>query len=361
MKIWTVIRILPLLLAVFFCVETKAQDVNCTEVLQRADTRYANGDLTGLESNKDFQECFRNDGYSDAERIRARKLVALVHIYEDEIPLAEDAMIQLLDDDPEHPYDETLDPHEFIYLYSKFRTKPIFRYGFKIGATYSLVNVIDEFGTENLLDNLGGGFTGQMGFGGVVYIDYNFWNNFEVSLGAGISTRSVKYENDLFNQQTLDPNDTLFSVTRYTDTYTFIDVPLVIKYNFNISPKIVIYPFIGVSGHYLLGAGRTGSREVATPGSVKLDDLGMREELNYSYTGGVGFKLRNKTNYITLELGANMGGNNFVDPNGRYQSNDLVFRLGQVDSNQSINYFTATLGYQISKYNPKKLKEYRNK
>ena len=94
-----------------------------------------------------------------------------------------------------------------------------------------------------------------------------------------------------------------YSTTSYTDTYNFIDVPLVLKYNWNVSPKLVVFPYAGVTGNYLLSASRSGRREVVTPPAVDLTKLGTngvssRETLNYTYNAGIGIKLRSNTDYF---------------------------------------------------------------
>lgn len=337
---------------------------SCTQILNTATANYAEG-ILGFVDDESFTNCLNQaDGFADAEQIAARVLVAKVHIYEDRIPEAEEAMIQLLHDDPEHSIDEALDPYEFVYLYGKFRTKPIFRIGFGLVGTYSTMNVIDEFGVEDIsglegIDTLGFSFNPEIGIGGGVYIDYNFWKDFEISLGINFAAKAVSYNNDLYSQFSEDHLDDFWSTTSYKDTYTFIDVPLKVKYNFNISPKSIIFPYVGVVGNYLLSASRSGSREVVTPPSVDLKNA--RESLNYSYTLGVGFKYKVNTNYFALEVGAVKGGNNFVDPDGRYQNDDVLFRLGQVDGNLGLNHLNVMFSYQLSIYNPKKLKQYREK
>ncbi len=352
--------------AAFFCIILSNGTLwaqSCTQILQTATSDYAEGRLEFVDDNA-FTDCFRAAGFAPAEKILARMLVAKVHIYKDRIPEAEEAIIQLLKDDKEHPIDEALDPHEFVYLYRKFRTKPIFRIGGGLAGTYSTMNVIDEFGVEDIsgtegVDTLGFSFTPEIGIGGGVYIDYNFWKNFEVSLGVNFIAKSVSYKNDLYSQFSENHVDDFYSTTSYKDTYFFVDVPLKIKYNFNISPKFIIFPYGGIVGNYLLSASRSGRREVVTPSSVDLKNI--RETLNYSYTVGIGFKLRSNTNYFAFEVGAVKGGNNFVDPNGRYQNDDVLFRLGQVDDNQGLNHLNFMLSYQYSIYNPKKLKKYREK
>ena len=367
MKLLNLTKFSAVLLCLCLSLGASAQQQSCTQILNDANTRYSEGSLAFIEEQP-FNDCFsRADGYSEEEKIAARKLVTKVHIYEDRIPEAEESMVQLLHDDPEHPIDEALDPYEFVYLYSKFRTKPIFRVGVRLGVTYSSMSVIDEFGIENLNDDAEGSFSPEIGITAGAYIDYNFWKNFEASLGVSYAQRSVSYKNDLYETLNSQNNTReVFSPTNYSDVYGFIDMPLVIKYNINLSPKFIIYPYGGAIGHMLISATRTGSRTVVTPPSEDLTALGdnmisARENFNYSYTAGLGFKLRSNTDYFTLEFGATMGGNNFTDPDGRYQSNTLLFGLGQVDGNQSLNYLSVMFGYQRSIYNPKKLKQYRDK
>lgn len=373
MKLLTVTKTLLILGFLLSSKIVWGQRPSCTQVLADANTQYSEGRLTFIEEDE-FNGCFRADGYSKEERVAARRLVTLVHIYEDRIPEAEDAMVQLLNDDPEHPIDETLDPYEFVYLYNKFRTKPIFRVGFRLGATRSTYNLIDEFGVDQtgVDDQIRGELTPEIGLQGGVYIDYNFWNRFEASLGLSFAQRNVKYDNGLYpgaiSLTTVDTTgevsaaDDFYGPTSYTDNNSFLDLPLFIKYNIPLGQNFVVYPYGGVIGSFLISASRSGTRIGGTavnPGSINLKDVGLRESLNYSYTAGIGFKIRNGVDYFVIEGGYGIGGNNFVDPDGRYQNNDLIFRLGQIDGNQGIDFVSFTVGYQKSFYNPKKLKEFR--
>ncbi|MEQ9425366.1 MAG: outer membrane beta-barrel protein [Cyclobacteriaceae bacterium] len=364
---------MPLILLGVFFSSSSIFGQSCAEALGQANTFYAEGNFDDLDrlvntTSTDFYKCLNNEKgitFSDADMVSAKRLITLSHIYQDRKPDSEQAMIELLKEDPEHPLDSALDPGEFIYLYSQFRKDPIFRVGARVGVTYSTINLIDEFGVENLNDPLGSTFSARIGISAGLYIDYNVWDNLEISLGAGFSSRSVEYNNDLFpggsnSGDQADQTDVVFSPTGYIDTYSFIDVPLVAKYNFELNEKkLVIYPYGGVIGNLLLSASRSGARVSTNPGSIDLKNVGLREELNYTYTAGIGVKLRNNTDYITIEIGANKGGNNFVVPERRYRNQDLVFRLAQVDGNGGLDFLSFKVGFQKSIYNPKKLKEFR--
>jgi hypothetical protein len=65
--------------------------------------------------------------------------------------LADDNMVQLLKADPEHAYDIIADPAEFIFLYNKFRTKPIFRVGVTVSNSITSTNVIRSFNSNPIL------------------------------------------------------------------------------------------------------------------------------------------------------------------------------------------------------------------
>src|SRR5690606_22162750 len=90
-----------------------------------------------------------NRQFSDEERVRALKLLTLVHIFSDQEALAEQSMIRLLRADPEHILDPLVDPAELFFLYQQFRTAPIFRIGVRGGMNATMPLVLAEYGTQN--------------------------------------------------------------------------------------------------------------------------------------------------------------------------------------------------------------------
>jgi len=310
-----------------------------------------------------------NKGFSKEEAIRVHRLLTMVHLFSDNEPAAEEEIIQLLKADPEHPVNELTDPEEFKYLYEKFRTKPIFRIAVNAGLNQTRVNTMQEFGTHNTSISPSSE-TSTPGIGiqfGMAVERELYGTGLEFSLGLAYSAKKFSTINNiilgLVDLETNARGDN-FSITEQIDAANHLDIPLLARYNINLGGKFIPFVFAGVEANLLLSATRTeGSRTGAQSISASDQPLKVsneRNNTNYSLIGGLGFKYKLKTHFFKFEVKYANGMTNVVNPENRYANPTTVFRLAQVDNNQSLNVISLNFGYVHSIYNPKKLKKYRN-
>ena len=125
---------------------------SCSQKLVQAERDYEAGRLAGIPNS--LSACLNDkDGLTKEEWIRAYRLFTLVHIFTDNEPAAEEALVNLLGADPEHELLESTDPAELFYLYEQFQVKPIFRIGLRLGLNSSFPSVLESFSTSNQLEN----------------------------------------------------------------------------------------------------------------------------------------------------------------------------------------------------------------
>lgn len=341
--------------------DNETTGINYSLLLNQAEDDFEKGNLSRIPGN--LQKGFVKNGFSKEEIIRAHRLLTMVHIFSDNEPAAEAEMIQLLKSDPEHPINPLTDPAEFQYLYQKFRTKPIFRIAFNFGLNQSRVNTMDLFATTNTNDS-DETFTPQIGLQYGVSIEREFgFKGLEASLGVLYSGKKYGLEDDIIDGATATDNP--FSTMKQTDAAVYLDVPLLLRYNINLSgSKFVPFIYGGAEANLLFSATRKeAERSGAQSISVGVQDLKLTEERNkqsYSFVGGVGFKYKLKTHFFKFEAKYAKGQTNLVNPENRYTNTTTVFRLAHVDNNQSIDLIAVNFGYVLSIYNPKKLKRFRN-
>lgn len=341
----------------------QAQDrqLNCTQKLNQAEDLFDAGSLSEIPDllNSNRGKCFNKDGFSKEEKIRAYRLLALVHLFNDNGPEAEDAVINLLTADPEHPLSPD-DPIELKYLFDKYRSEPIFRIGAKFGANQTFMKSIGEFGSYSNESEVSKEYKSGLGLQAELTFEYTIIDNLEVLAGFGWNLN--KYDISYNNITTLSdeyPESVSFKVT-LTETQNIIKVPLMVRYGYPIG-NLIPYATLGISLDYLLNSSMSGSREGTTtrqlPSLALLDDK-LRKEFNWSYMAGVGLKLKTKTDYFLFEVRYNMGGSNTVRTKYRYSNEKLLFDMAHVDDDKVLNSLGVSIGYIKSIYKPKK---YSNK
>ncbi len=343
--------------------ELKAQqrELNCTQKLNQAEDMFDAGSLSGIPEllNGKRVKCFNKGGFSKEEKIRAYRLLALVHLFNDNGPEAEDAVINLLTADPEHPLSPD-DPIELKYLFDKYRSEPIFRIGAKIGVNQTFIRSIGEFGSYSNQDEVSKEFKAGIGFQAELTFEYTIIDNLEV-LG-GFAWAQTKYDigyNSITSLSDIYPESTNFVVS-LTETQSQIKVPLMVRYGYPFG-NLIPYATLGLSIDYLLNSSIAGSRAgTATRQltSLSLLDNQMRKDWNWSYFAGVGVKLKSKTNFLLLEVRYNMAGANTVRTRYRYNNEKLLFDMAHVDDDKILNNLSVSFGYIMSIYKPKK---YSNK
>ncbi|WP_420579761.1 outer membrane beta-barrel protein [Reichenbachiella sp.] len=341
--------------------QAQQRELNCTQKLNQAEDMFDAGSLSGIPEllNGKRVKCFNKGGFSKEERIRAYRLLALVHLFNDNGPEAEDAVINLLIADPEHPLSPD-DPIELKYLFDKYRSEPIFRIGAKVGANQTFIRSIGEFGSYSNVNEVSKEFKSGLGFQAELTFEYTIVGNLEVlgGLGWAQSKYDIGY-NSITSLADVYPTSTNFVVS-LTETQNQFKVPIMIRYGYPVG-NLIPYATLGLSIDYLLNSTISGSRAgTATRQltSLSLLDNQMRKEWNWAYFAGLGVKLKSKTNFFLFELRYNMAGGNTVRTKYRYNNQKLLFDMAHVDDDKIMNNLSVSFGYILSIYKPKK---YSNK
>lgn len=366
-----------LLISLFFIIICSVHAQNtCTQRLNQAEDDYAAGRLLGIPER--LKDCLHAEGFSKEEEKRAHKLLTLVYIFTDQESEAEKAMVNLLKADKEHQLDPQVDPAELYFLYEKFRVDPIFRIGFRIGANSSYVNVLQERsmasgefqkfyngktpGKESQYaisgEEEGTSFASEAGLGlnifGEVLFERYFGKGVEVAFGPQVRISNYNVEAHV-NQSSLQ----ITAVNRQVNLRT----PLLVRYNLgydNRGRKIIPYLFAGGSVDYLLSAGypsfsRRGGITYTLPES-DLIATGQVNRFNYSLIGGLGAKIRMKTNFLTAEVRYDNSLRPYTNGHNAYANPNVVFDGAFVEDDLSLSFISASFGFTFSVYNPKKVK-----
>ena len=348
---------------------------NCTIILNRAEDDYEAGRLLGIPER--IQGCLTNEGFSKEEEIRALKLLTLVYIFTDNDARADEHLVLLLKADPEHKLDPEVDPAELYYLYNQFRVKPIFRVAFKASINMSTPKIVQSFSTSNpnthpkfingkTADGNKEFRVDEQGF--IPFSGIGLGTNLElmierhltkgIEIAAGPQLRISQFNVDQFiNAQSV--------YTSATDRQVYLRLPVLARYNlwYDTERNFIPYAYAGGSFDYLLSstlidASRTGGTSFTL---VDNNDFKANEQVyntNFSVFGGLGAKFKIATHFLTLEVRYDQSFGFYNNPENRWNNNqNTAADLGYVQDDTMLNFFSFSVGYTQSIYNPKKLSE----
>ena len=331
--------------------------IPCTQVLQQAQATYESGVIVQIPEQ--LAPCIEEKGFTKEEEIRAKKLNTLVHIFSDSVSASESAMITFLRADPEHQLDPVSDPREFFYLYSKFRTKPIYRIRISVGGNYTLINTSTAFGVENLTSNLEDPQTG-IHFTAKAEIEKEFFDRIEISTGIQGSFRNFGLNNNV-----LPLGD--YAKYQLSESQLSLDIPLSLRFLFLVRKRVQPYVGVGWAPSFLLTSTLKGDREAGQTINLTGENLlskGLRKFVNYYAFTNVGFRYRfaHRKSFLFAEVSYQQILNNMSNPENRYSDEiqELPFRFAYVDNDFSLSMFQVNVGLILSVYRPKKLNKYKS-
>jgi hypothetical protein len=353
------------------CITTFAQEVkdqqvqlNCAQSLRTARSTYDQGRLhevtqwlTGcLERPEDA------NGFTEAERIEAYRMLTLTYIYLEEPEKADVEMINLLNTDHFYTVDDEVDPIEFKNLYRKFRSDPVYRIGAKIGFNTTHVNVL----TNRYIWGQGKGeYTSTPGIQAAVVFEKDlkllqkrlvlapeiFWTN-----------NSFTYTNTkiLLVQPTDTENETPDTgqqeqVIAQTRLQLNALVQYKIEKTYLLADKFTPYVMLGPSVGYLMSSefvGNTDADEPVTGTAIK--NSSSYNPITLSVIAAAGIKLRVGGFYLTAELRHQYGFGNVVNTDNLYKNVDLMDH-GYVDNDFRLSFTSFNIGFMLPHFSPKKL------
>lgn len=341
----------------------------CSRTLARAEEAFEQGRLLYiLDKNQNlfFYECLNGGGFSKDELVRAHKLLTKAYLFTDNEIEAEKSFINLLGADKEHLLTSE-DPAELYFLYSKFKTEPIFRLGLRAGPNKSMPLIIQSHSEKQY--NGEGNETGPgINWWAELIIERHIKNGFEVGLGANLWNLTYQMQGTI-----ADVEDGIYSAKNRS---TWLKIPVMGRYNFNYDKKnqegqrlsFVPYVFAGASYDILISAKYVdASRQIGQPYTLPEEEADLKAagqvaESNASFFVGVGTKMRvgrSKVDFVSFEVRYDNQLFNYIDPDNRYANSAVWEDIGLVEDDLTVNAVSFSLGYTRSFYLPRKRKQYR--
>lgn len=323
-----------------------AAQTSCAEKLEFAQQLFDQGKINDVEET--IAGCFEN-GFTKEEKIQAYKLLSITHTYLEEDDLADESVLGLLRFDPEYAVNPDLDPTEFIKLYQKFRTTPVFQVGLKFGTNMNFFNVKNTY-------ELGSSLTSTTTF--VSAYGINAGVGFEIPMGKGFEFVPEFH----FSQRSYDITHNVdagqpISVFTATENQTFIEVPLLFRYDFKVN-KVIPFVELGGTASYLIAAEMTTIENQSEAGVADGPNIDMMKQREFSHlyaSGGLGIKYHIPMSILELQARFNYAIMDINKKGNSQSENDLRTLYSYVEPDFSINYLTITISYMRKIYKPKKL------
>ena len=319
---------------------------SCAEKLEFAQQLFDQGKINDVEET--IAGCFAN-GFTKEEKIQAYKLLSITHTYLEEDDLADESVLGLLKFDPEYLVNPDLDPTEFIKLYQKFRTEPIFLVGLKFGTNMNFFNIKNtyELGSSSSSKTT---FTSTYGINAGVGFEVPLKKNFEFAPEIHFSQRAYDISHNVEAGQ-------LISEFTAQESQTFIEVPLMFRYSIT-KWKVIPYVELGGTAGYLIGAEMGQIQNKSEGGVSEGANIDLKEQREFSQlyaSGGLGIKYHIPMSILEVQARFNYAFMNTNTRGNTESENDLRTLYSYVEPDFSINYLTITISYMRKIYKPKKL------
>ncbi len=345
-----------ILLLCLLCPWPARAQSDCSKTLQEARNGYDQGMID--EIPRMLAPCMQ-EGFSRVQRIEAYKLLILAYLFDDDQFEAENTMTEFLKRYPEYEIMPN-DPVEFIHLFETYRTTSEFSIGVMTGFNLTNPRIIEHYSIADRFSSEPDNKTGtgyQFGLGFGRYLGKRLMLNVELQWAR--HAYSFTTDNAMVTQHTMAGNEE----SKYTESFRFeeqlnkVTLPLTALFEIN-NGKFLWFVRGGGSVNYVLSASGTPSgtiNEQPEPGkSIEMTDFRNSYYFNAILGGGFHFKI--PRGFLALDLRYNMGINNLVKTDRRYDNAYAASVFENVDDDFSLKTFTFSLGYYFSFYTPKKQK-----
>jgi len=328
-----------------------AQETSCSQVLKKAQATFEQGRIYEIE--KMIKPCME-EGFTKDEMIAAWKLLSLTYLYSNEKEKSENAMQQFLKLDPEYEINEALDPAEFINLYNRYRTTPIYILGIKGGGNITQINVLNTYSLaafEPGSEKYTGSYEDKPGFQFGLFAQRPISKRFTIAGSLNFLRQSYLFKYDkLFDYESLD----------FKEDFSCISLPLSLNLKFGNNKKLIPAIYLGcipafrakstskVSRIDLLAGKRT---EVS---NETINTKNLRKNVSFMAMGGVELKIKNVIGrgYLLFDFRYSYSLNNIVKKENRFSDNNLLYNYMYVDNDFKLTSFQFSMGYGIPIYKP---------
>ena len=325
-------------LLIIGCLMPAFSQSECVFSLQRAERLYQQGNLEeipGLLIN-----CIEK-GFTRDERLTAYKLLIQSYLYDDQLELADQTMLEFLNQYPEYEL-TPVDQAEFEQLFHSYETKASWSVSITGGVVFSFPYTFEPFGpysTEVSSWDYSSGPGFRVGAGLMKYLAPGF------NLNAEIQYFRHEYNFTLTQEYWSD-----FSETHYTETSSSIAIPVSVTYDFN-TGRLKPYLRAGLMANYMFKSAldplriyKNGEFEDVTGSDLSM--IEYRNPLSLYVITGTGLKYKIPyAGQLVLDIRFDIGLTRFASDEERFTPQELIFRYYDQDHDSRFNFLSVSLGW----------------
>ena len=342
---YTYVKLIVFFILLSHSLQVNSQDT-CQETLERAEALFDQGIIEKIPDL--LADCI-NNGFSKQDRIRARRLIILAHLFDNNFIEAELAMTDFLKEVPEYQPQEN-DPSEFLALFSSFRTFPFLSIGAFIGANLSNATMLEPYGPYNISESGKFSITTpqyQIGVGTNIFLS----NRWKLSLESIYTRTSFAYSNLQYK----------FAQVENEETHQRLDFPVSFTFDFP-GNKLTPYLRLGASYGMIINASGNYKRSYVNTGSAVFEPVEIsgvdisdqRSTYSLNAVAGSGIKYKIPRGFLIFDLRYNYGLSDLVNNENRWDQ-ETVFSYYHTYSDFQLDYFTFSIGFHYSFFKSKKL------
>ena len=333
-----------------------SQAINCTQTLRMVRTTYEQGRLHELPGLT--EACLRGTGgqsFSKEEKKEAYRYLTLSYIYLEEPEKADEMMLQLISLDHFYEPNKEIDPAEFIALYNKFRTKPVYRLGFTLGLNASFPTVLTNYYVGN--EAVGNGkYTTSLAFSLYASFEKDITDKITLAPELGYVSRAYSYSNSNINA--LDslapgklPTSQIFQVSQQ-----WLDLNVIGQYKMS-NKNWQTYVGFGPGVSMLLSSSNLPNTLLSNGFTVtgpSEDDTNSYNKLAYSLIATAGVKYRIGDIYFTANVRYQFGISNVIN-NSTRSNPQIAYSYQGVYNDYRMSNLGVNAGVIYPIFKPKKL------
>ena len=344
-----------------FLMAQEEEKSDCLLKLEEAQNKFDQGRIQDIEPL--IGQCLNGDEFDKAEKTQALRLLTLAYLYLEEPELADGIMLRLLENSHEFAINPAIDPSEFINLYNKFRTEPVYSVGLLFGAVYANP-IITELNSTHDLNSTRQFYVPRFGFRAAFNGEYKLTDNIIANPGIGFQTISFKKTHEIATSFSGIINEDADEGFEGTETQTAIEVPLLVQYE--ITKFGVFTPFVsaGLSPQILISSKFPsdalsytilGSAPVT---STTIDSTPDRNRFNLYAVAVAGLKIKLGEGFFTTQIRYSHGIFSSSKPVNSLTPDDpnLLWDLNESFDGFRLHDLGASIGYTLHIYKPKKLR-----
>ncbi len=319
----------------------KSQE-DCSRILEEAEILFEQGVIEDIPML--LSGCL-DYGFSRSENERARKLIILAYLFDNNMPQAENHMKLFIRNNPEYTI-KADDPAEFTQLFSSFTIMPAFSFGLLIGGSLTSAVMAEPFGLYNPGVDQGhfeaSGPDIQIG----ATASWFMGNRMELNLEGVFTRNTFTYSNSQFGLAEFLKKETLER----------IEFPVSLSYDL---PGTRWEPYFraGVSFGIITGArakyqhshlnSDNGNPDPLITRETNIRDMRNTRIITGILGGGIKFKIPRGQIYMDLRYW--YGFSQLSSGVNRWDQ-ETVFRFYHADGNFHIDHLSFSFGYRYLLY-----------